>query len=144
MADGYDRFDNEGGGGGSFVMGLLTGTVLGAGLGMLFAPKAGSELRGQLTEQAGQLANTASEQYRRASEAATGWAEKGREAYDKAADKGREAYDKVADKGREAYDRTRDAVSRGADEAQRFARDTINESSAFGGSDPTTGGPRRG
>ena len=33
MADGYDRFDNEGGGGGSFVMGLLTGTVLGAGLG---------------------------------------------------------------------------------------------------------------
>ena len=35
MADGYDRFDNEGGGGGSFVMGLLTGTVLGAGLGML-------------------------------------------------------------------------------------------------------------
>ena len=57
MADGYDRFDNEGGGGGSFVMGLLTGTVLGAGLGMLFAPKAGSELRGQLSEQAGNLAN---------------------------------------------------------------------------------------
>ena len=29
MADGYDRYENEGGGGGSFVMGLLTGTVLG-------------------------------------------------------------------------------------------------------------------
>jgi gas vesicle protein len=43
MADGYDRFENEGNGGSSFVMGLLTGTVLGAGLGMLFAPKAGSE-----------------------------------------------------------------------------------------------------
>ena len=52
MADGYDRFDNEGGGGGSFVMGLLTGTVLGAGLGMLFAPKSGSELRNQVAEQA--------------------------------------------------------------------------------------------
>ena len=38
MAD-YDRYDNEGGGG--FMMGLLTGTVLGAGLGMLLAPKAG-------------------------------------------------------------------------------------------------------
>ena len=50
MADGYDRFDNEGNGGGSFVMGLLTGTVLGAGLGILFAPKAGSELRNQLSE----------------------------------------------------------------------------------------------
>ena len=48
MADGYDRFENEGNGGGSFVMGLLTGTVLGAGLGMLFAPKAGTELRNQL------------------------------------------------------------------------------------------------
>ena len=30
MDDGYDRFENEGSGGGSFVMGLLTGTVLGA------------------------------------------------------------------------------------------------------------------
>ena len=52
-------------------MGLLTGTVLGAGLGMLFAPRAGSELRNQLSEQAGNFANTASEGYRRASEAAT-------------------------------------------------------------------------
>jgi hypothetical protein len=34
MADNYDRYENEGGGG-SFMMGLLTGTVLGAGLGML-------------------------------------------------------------------------------------------------------------
>src|SRR5438045_682983 len=76
MADGYDRFDNEGGGG-SFVMGLLTGTVLGAGLGMLFAPKAGSELRNQISEQAGNIANTASEQYRRATEAAGDWAERG-------------------------------------------------------------------
>jgi gas vesicle protein len=46
-------------------MGLLTGTVLGAGLGMLFAPKSGSELRNQLSEQAGNLANAASEGYRR-------------------------------------------------------------------------------
>jgi gas vesicle protein len=104
MADGYDRFDNDAGGGGSFVMGLLTGTVLGAGLGMLFAPKAGSELRNQVAEQAGNLANTASEGYRRASETAGGWAEKGRGAYDKA----------------------RDAVARGADEAQRYVRDTTS------------------
>src|SRR5437764_549122 len=70
MADGYDRFENEGGGGGSFVMGLLTGTVLGAGLGMLFAPKSGSELRNQLSEQAGNPANTASHGHPRATEAA--------------------------------------------------------------------------
>ena len=32
MADSFDRYDNEGSGGGGFMMGLLTGTVLGAGL----------------------------------------------------------------------------------------------------------------
>ena len=117
MADGYDRFDNEGGGGGSFVMGLLTGTVLGAGLGMLFAPKSGSELRNQVAEQAGNLANTASEGYRKASEAAGGWAEKGREAYDKA----------------------RDAVNKGADEAQRYVREATGGSNSGMGSTPTAG-----
>jgi len=45
MADSYDRYDSEGGGGG-FMMGLLTGTVLGAGLGMLLAPKAGAAKKG--------------------------------------------------------------------------------------------------
>ena len=50
MAYEYDRFEREEGGG-SFLMGLLAGTVLGAGLGMLFAPKAGSELRSQLGTQ---------------------------------------------------------------------------------------------
>jgi gas vesicle protein len=120
MADGYDRFDNEGSGGGSFVMGLLTGTVLGAGLGMLFAPKAGSELRSQVAEQAGNLANTASEGYRRASESAASWAEKGRETYDKA----------------------RDAVNRGADEAQRYVRDATGATpaGANAGSSPTSYG----
>src|SRR5437899_12618436 len=84
MAEGYDGFDKsleyrQGGGGGSFVMGLLTGTVLGAGLGMLFAPKAGSELRNQLSEQAGNIANTASEGYRKSTESAGQWAERGRD-----------------------------------------------------------------
>src|SRR3954463_4070792 len=101
MADGYDRFDNEGGGGGSFVMGLLTGTVLGAGLGMLFAPKAGTELRNQVMEQAGNLANTASEGYRRASETAGEYA-----------DRGREVAGDIAGRGREMYDRARDAMSK--------------------------------
>jgi gas vesicle protein len=64
MAD-YDRYEHEGGGG--FMMGLLTGTVLGAGLGMLLAPKAGAELRGALGEQARSFGSRASEQYRRAS-----------------------------------------------------------------------------
>src|SRR5437762_9387981 len=112
MADGYDRFDNEGGNGSSFVMGLLTGTVLGAGLGMLFAPKSGSELRGQLAEQAGNIANTASEGYRKASETASDWADRGRQVYDKAVD----------------------SVSKGADEAQRYVRDTASGMTGSGSS----------
>jgi gas vesicle protein len=106
MADGYDRFENESGGG-SFVMGLLTGTVLGAGLGMLFAPKAGSELRNKLSEQAGNIANTASEGYRRATESASDW----------------------ADRGKQAVDKARDAVSKGVDEAQRYVRDATGAAS---------------
>ncbi len=118
MADGYDRFENEGGGGGSFVMGLLTGTVLGAGLGMLFAPKAGSELRNQISQQAGSLANTASEGYRRASETAGEW----------------------ADRGREMYDKARDAVSRGTDEAQRYVREAAGGLTGGSAATPAAGG----
>jgi len=64
MADGYDRFENEGGGGGSFVM-ACSRAQCSARARMLFAPKSGSELRNQLSEQAGNLANTASEGYRK-------------------------------------------------------------------------------
>lgn len=133
MTDRYDRermenrYDSDAAGG-SFVMGLLTGTVLGAGLGMLFAPRAGSELRSQITEQAGNLANNAHEGYRRASETASEW----------------------ADKGRGMVDRARDAVSRGADEASRYAREATQEttgnassssSSPYGGANgPFSGG----
>jgi gas vesicle protein len=84
MADGYDRHDREWGGGGSFVMGLLTGAVLGAGLGMLFAPKSGSELRNRISEQAGNLADQAADGYRRATETGGTWAEKGKDVYEKA------------------------------------------------------------
>src|ERR1700681_958777 len=126
MEEGYDRFENEGSGGGSFVMGLLTGTVLGAGLGMLFAPKAGQELRNQVFEQAGNLASTASDGYRRASDTASDLA-----------DRGREVAGNLAGRGREMYDKARDAASRGAEKARRSARDTASEggaaASAFSG-----------
>ena len=113
MADSFDRYDNEGSGGG-FMMGLLTGTVLGAGLGMLLAPKAGSELRGAIGEQARSWGNAASEQYRRATEAAGTWAERGRDMVDKA----------------------RDAVNRGAEEARGYASGTTGSSYSSG----STGG----
>jgi gas vesicle protein len=111
MADSYDRYDSEGGGGG-FMMGLLTGTVLGAGLGMLLAPKAGSELRGVIGEQARNLSTMATEQYKKASENAGGWAERGREFVDKA----------------------KEAVNRGAEEARGYATGTTGSSFGSGGS----------
>lgn len=112
MADGHDGFDKsleyrEGGG---FFIGLLTGTVLGVGLGMLFAPKAGSELRSQLSDQAGNVANQASKGYRRASESAGQWAERGREVYNKASE----------------------AVVKGAQDAQKYVRETAGSATSSG------------
>jgi gas vesicle protein len=98
MAYEYDRIEREEGSG-AFLMGLLAGTVLGAGLGMLFAPKAGSELRSQLSEQANKLRDTATETYNQASEKVT----------------------QMVDRGREAYDRARTTASRAADSASRSA-----------------------
>jgi len=83
MAYEYDRFEKEEGGG-SFLMGLLAGTVLGAGLGMLFAPKAGNELRSQIGEQAGRLRTTANDAYGQASDRVNQMVDRGREAYDRA------------------------------------------------------------
>lgn len=83
MAYEYDRFEKEDGGG-SFLMGLLAGTVLGAGLGMLFAPKPGSELRSQLGEQTGRIRSTANDAYSQASDKVTQIVDRGREAYDRA------------------------------------------------------------
>src|SRR5207244_9682108 len=111
MADSFDRYDNESSGGGGFMMGLLTGTVLGAGLGMLLAPKAGSELRGAIGEQAKNIGNLASDQYRKAADVAGNWAEK----------------------GRDIVDRARDAVSRGAEEARGYAGTTSGTGYTGGG-----------
>ena len=125
MADSNDRYDTDGGGGG-FMLGLLTGTVLGAGLGMLLAPKAGDELRGVIGEQARNLGSKASEQYKRASESATEWAGKGRELVDKA----------------------REAAVRGTEEVRAYAGATPGSGfnggtsgSAFGGGTGSAGVP---
>ena len=120
MADGFDRYDREEheSGGGSFMMGLLTGTVLGAGLGMLFAPKTGHDLRNQLGEQATSLGRVAGEQYRRASDKATG----------------------VVDKAREKVEKVRGAASRTAEDV----RSEASEHFGSGGGYPSTGGSTTG
>lgn len=99
MAYEYDRMEREDGGS-SFLMGLLAGTVLGAGLGMLFAPKAGADTRRQLSEQANRLRSTANDGYSQAS--------------DKVHQTVQQASDKVSqmvDRGREAYERAKAPVA---------------------------------
>jgi gas vesicle protein len=126
MANEYDRYEGSEGNSG-FMLGLLTGTVLGAGLGMLFAPKAGSELRGQLGEQAGNLGRAAQDQYRRASEAASSVAERARDTYNQVADKAREA------------------VNRGVEEARNYQSGTSpNYASGSGYSSGSTPGSSSG
>jgi len=110
MADGHDRYDgryndNDGNGGGSFVMGLLTGTVLGAGLGMLFAPRAGSELRNQLAEQAGTLATNAQEGYRRASETAQEGIRRASETAQRAGETAQEGIRRASETAQDGYRR---------------------------------------
>ena len=105
MAYEYDRIEREDGGG-SFLMGLLAGTVLGAGLGMLFAPKAGADTRRQLSEQATRLRSTAGETYHQASE-------KVHQTFNQASEKAGQVSEKVSqivDRGREAYDRSKSAT----------------------------------
>jgi gas vesicle protein len=119
MGERDEHFGREIGGGGSFMMGLLTGTVLGAGLGLLFAPKAGQDLRSQVLEQAGTLADTASDGYRRATDTASD-----------IAGRSREVAGTIAGRGREVYEKARDAVSKGTEEAERYVRNTADEAAS--------------
>ncbi len=128
-----NEYDYEGGGGSGFMMGLLTGTVLGAGLGMLFAPKSGSELRGQISEQASSMGRTASERYQKVAGVASEMADRGREA------------------GREVLGRAKEAVNRGTEEARRYGNEPSHPGSGATGSGTTgsgstgsTGGPTGG
>ena len=100
----HDGSQTQGNGGGGFVFGLLAGAAIGAGIGMLLAPKSGAELREQLSGRANDLAEKASQQYRRASGVAND----------------------LAERGREMYGTAREAVNRGTQEAQRYVRDTAD------------------
>src|SRR3954451_7860695 len=128
MAYEYDRLEREDGGS-SFLMGLLAGTVLGAGLGMLFAPKAGSELRTQLNEQAGKLRSTANETLNQVKSTAG-------DTYSQASDK----VSQIVDKGKEAYDRARSSNVGNVSNINSGAPATgTSGSSGFSTQNPTNG-----
>ena len=118
-----DRIEREEGGG-SFLMGLLAGTVLGAGLGMLFAPKAGSELRNQLSETANKLQHASKEGYQQASEKVTRIVDRSREAYEQARGTASEKARELTDQTRQAYEQGREAVARASEELRGMGAET--------------------
>lgn len=63
----YERDHDSGVG---FATGILTGAMVGAGLALLFAPKAGSMLREDIKESAGSLRDAIARQYREVAERA--------------------------------------------------------------------------
>jgi gas vesicle protein len=78
----------------SFVAGLFTGALIGAAVGLLFAPRVGAELRGQIKDAASAAGQKASE-----------------------------TIGAVADAGRTAYQQARDVASTASDELGRMASD---------------------
>jgi gas vesicle protein len=86
-----------------FLIGLLAGTSIGAGLAMLFAPRSGSDLRQQIADSARNLGERASEQYQQATTRVS------------------EAVDEITRKGQDVRDDVADVVTRGAKEVERYA-----------------------
>ena len=86
-----------------FVIGLLTGTFVGAGLAVWLVPRAAAELRDRMTESAGRLGKRAAEHYRDAS---------GRVA---------DAAGELARTSDGIRDAVADTVARGAHEVERLA-----------------------
>jgi gas vesicle protein len=91
------QYEEESGGGG-FVFGLLCGAALGAAVGLMFAPKAGSELRRTIYDSTGDIRKKASDAYGQATQTVNDYVAKGRE---------------VVDRGRQAFDSARESATEG-------------------------------
>ena len=85
----YEPHYEEESGGGGFLIGLLCGTALGAAIGLMFAPKTGSEIRQTLYDSTGDIRRKAYDAYGQATEQVNNIVSKGRQAVDR----GREAFD---------------------------------------------------
>jgi gas vesicle protein len=92
----YEPHYEEESGGGGFLIGLLCGTALGAAIGLMFAPKAGSEIRQRIYDSTGDIRRKAYETYDQATEQVNTAAAKARQA---------------VERGKEAFDRARQSAS---------------------------------
>jgi gas vesicle protein len=113
MAHERDRIDSESSAG-SFLMGLLTGAAIGAGLGLLFAPKQGADLRRELGTRVGTLADAASTTYRQTSDKASGWASKAQESARELANKASKTADAWKERAKDLYGEAGDDAAKDA------------------------------
>ena len=124
----YEPHYEEEAGGGGFVLGLLCGAALGAAIGLMFAPKAGSEFRQRLYDSTGDIRRRAYETYDQASEQVNNIVSKGRQA---------------VDRGREAFDSARQSAAAqtgGNGSTTEFGNQTRTGVSDFNAGARTTGG----
>jgi gas vesicle protein len=91
-------------GGHPLALGLLAGTAVGVGLGLLIAPRKGSETRRQVGEHLSHAKEACATGLHRAKDTA----------------------DDLAHRGRHAYDATRELVVNGAHETRRYVRDVAD------------------
>ena len=102
--------------GASFMLGIMTGAVIGAGVALLFAPRTGQEMRQQLGEQyrdlserAGQTAQSLREGAQSIRENAAQLRDQGRERVQRAAN---QLSDRLSSTAESAANYTADAASR--------------------------------
>jgi len=117
------NYEGEAGGGG-FLIGLLCGTALGAAIGLMFAPKTGSEIRQTLYDSTDDIRRKAYDAYDQASEQVNNIVSKGRHA---------------VDRGREAFDSARQSAQAGNGSSTDFGSQSRQGVTDFSSPTRTTG-----
>jgi gas vesicle protein len=120
----YEPHYEEESGGGGFLIGLLCGTALGAAIGLMFAPRSGSEIRQTIYDQTGDIRRKAYDAYGQASEQVNNMVAKGRQA---------------VDRGREAFENARQSASGGNGSSTDFGSQSRPGVSDFSPPTRTTG-----